>query len=323
MWLGARLHEAWLQRRKFSPIGHQVAGREAEEHLTKIISAGIEGTHWRMWEGLRIPNKDGRRREVDCIVVGGENVLMIEQKHWSGEMEIISEDGRERVIQHRRSGDKMDHGDVFGTIKLKTTILQHHHGASEFFTVEMLPFVIFSNRNLDVPDSVKAREDCWSLADILDYLPKSGGNDPSNDGLSVPHAALAATLDRLGSWDTLHHYGGQQTIGDIYSVSENSGRLASLFKQHRERITIIKIIAERSLWKAIIKRPTLTAELFEEEGMFEVCEVEPGGCLNYRGAGSRQRKTIEWRHITGMELTSRIIDDEDGVPRAPTDYSKQ
>ncbi|PXY76692.1 MAG: hypothetical protein CXX80_02775, partial [Methanobacteriota archaeon] len=191
------------------------------------------------------------------------------------------------------------------------------------FAVEMLPFVIFSNRNLVVPDSVKAREDCWSLADILDYLPKSGGVDPSKDGLSVPHAALAATLDRLGSWDTLHHYGGQQTIGDIYSISENSGHLASLFKQHRERITKIKILADRSLWKAIIKRPTLTAELFDEEGMFEVCGVEPGGCLNYRGAGSRQRKTLEWRHIAGMELTSRIVDDEDGVPRAPTDYSKQ
>ena len=323
MWFGARLREAWLQRIKFPPIGHQVAGREAEEHLTKIIAAGIEGTHWRMWEGMRIPNKDGRRREVDCIVVGGEKVLMIEQKHWSGEMEIITEEGRERVLQHRRSGDTMDHGDVFGTIKLKTTILQHHHGASEFFAVEMLPFVIFSNHNLAVPDSVVAREDCWSLTDILDYLPKSGGNDPSKDGLSVPYAALAATLDRLGSWDTLHYYGGQQTIGDIYSVSENSGHLASLFKQHRERITKIKILADRSLWKAIIKRPTLTAELFDEEGMFEVCEVEPGGCLNYRGAGSRQRKTLEWRHIIGMEFTSRIVDDGEGVPRAPTDYSKQ
>jgi hypothetical protein len=322
MWLGGRLKEAVAQRKKFLPRGHEVAGREAEEHLTKIIAAGIKGTHWRIWEGLRIPNKNGRRREIDCIVVGGEEVLLIEQKHWSGNMEVIQEDGKEKVIQHRRSGEEMDHGDVFGTIKLKGTILQHHHGASEFFSVSMRPFVIFSNRNLEVPPSVQGRDDCWSLNDILNYLPNSGGDDPSKDGLSPADAALAATLDRLGSWDTLHLWGGHTINGDVFSTSTNSGPIEELFYQHRDRITKIRVNADRSLLKALFKRPRLYLDIADKDGVFDTCEAFPDGKLNYKRAGSSQRRSIEWRHITGIELTSRVVDDEDGVPRAPTDFSQ-
>ena len=317
MWLGARLREVLLQRKVFRPKGHETAGRQAEEHLTRIISAGIEGTSWRMWEGLRIPNKTGRRREVDCIVIGGHKVLMIEQKHWSGSMEVVERNGKESVIQHRRSGEEMDHGDVFGTIKLKTTILQNHHGVSEFFAVDFCPFVIFSNRNLEVPDSVLARDDCWTLQDILDYLPNSDGDDPSAGGLSPQDEALAATLDRLGSWDTVHFWGGDQTNGDVYSISENSGAIASLFDQNRERIVKLKAYAERSIWKAIFKRPVINVELFDEDGVFATCEVNPNGEVRYRAAGSRKKRVVSWRHVVGLELTSRIVDDNDGEPLAP------
>ncbi len=309
MWLGARLREVFLQRKAFRPKGHETAGREAEEHLTRIITAGIEGTSWRMWEGLRIPNKMGRRREVDCIVVGGDRVLMIEQKHWSGSMEVVEKEGEESVIQHRRSGEEMDHGDVFGTIKLKTDILLSYHGAGEGCSIEFCPFVIFSNRNLEVPDSVLARDDCWTLQDILDYLPNSEGNDPSEGGLSPQDEALATTLDRLGSWDTVHFWGGDQTNGDIYSISEDSGVIASLFDENRERVVKLKVYAERSIWKAIFKRPVIDVELFDDNGVFAKCEVNPNGEVRYRAAGSQKRRVVAWRHVVGLELTSRIVDD--------------
>ena len=169
---------------------------------------------------------------------------MIEQKHWSGSMEVIQENGDERVIQHRRSGEKMDHGDVFGTIELKSRILQAHHGVSEFFFVDFCPFVIFSNRNLEVPENVLARTDCWILQDILDYLPNAGGGDPSKDGLSPANSALASTLDRLGSWDSVYLWGGEISNGDVYSVSDDSGTIALMFREQRERITKIKIHAD-------------------------------------------------------------------------------
>ena len=61
----------------------------------------------------------------------------------------------------------------------------------------------------------------------------------------------------------------------------------------------------------------INVELFDEDGVFATCEVNPNGEVRYRAAGSRKKRVVSWRHVVGLELTSRIVDDNDGEPLAP------
>lgn len=302
MWVGKRIKEVILRRKKFAPRGHEVAGRRAENDLALVVEAGIANTYWRMWEGLRIPNKEGNRREVDLIILADGEALLIEQKHWSGRVEM---DG-DNVLQHRRSGDIMDHGGVFTKIKMKCGVLEWYHDGGDSKKVPMRSVVIFSNKNLEIPDDVSQREDCMTISQLIDYLPGGGGRVGS--GFSPEQIALASTLDTLGSWDEIHQLGGNRIFGDVFSGKEDQGVIHRLLENNFEEIKEINVKVDKSIIKAIFSRPKLTAEVVNQQGkVFASCELNPDGNLKHRPAGSRGSAQVNWRHVTKVILTSRFV----------------
>ncbi|HIK78427.1 MAG: hypothetical protein CXT69_04330 [Methanobacteriota archaeon] len=302
MWIGARIKEVFLRKQKFTPKGHEVAGRRAENDLARTVNAGISGSYWRAWEGLRIPNKDGHRREVDLIILANEEALLIEQKHWSGDVKMEGE----TVFQHRRSGDIMDHGEVFGKIKMKCGVLAWHHNVNDSLQVPMRPVVIFSNKNLNVPDYVAQREDCMTVAELIDYLPGGGGS--VGTGFTPAQIALTSTLDELGSWDEIHQPGGNRIFGDVFAGLPEQGPVHDLLKNRFEDIKEINVKREMSIWKAIIKRPALDAEIINQNGaVMAVCAINPDSVIKHRPAGSRGSTEVKWRHVDKVVLTSRFV----------------
>ena len=75
----------WRERRKnFPPDDIHRAGELAEMRLAKLSRAAGKKNGWKIYESVRIPDPDGGRREIDLVIIGGNQILIIEQKHWSG-----------------------------------------------------------------------------------------------------------------------------------------------------------------------------------------------------------------------------------------------
>ena len=72
----------------------------AEQRLAKISRAAGKKNGWHVFESVRIPDvEQGGKREIDLVIVGGNTLLVVEQKHWSGSFEINAE---EEFLQHRK-----------------------------------------------------------------------------------------------------------------------------------------------------------------------------------------------------------------------------
>ena len=87
-----RISEFLSRRQRFDPEGHVVSGRLAEFRLMKLTRA--VGGDALVLEGTRIPDpEEGGRREIDMVIATKDEILFVEQKHWSGSF-TITEEGR-------------------------------------------------------------------------------------------------------------------------------------------------------------------------------------------------------------------------------------
>ena len=76
---------SWLlkRRKKFPHEDIHRAGELAEMRLAKLSRAAGKGNGWNVFESVRIPDPDGGRREIDMVIIGGNTILVVEQKHWA------------------------------------------------------------------------------------------------------------------------------------------------------------------------------------------------------------------------------------------------
>ena len=292
-----RFKEIWRRRRRFPAAGHEKAGFAAEAQVGHLIEAGIADTCWRVFHGPRIPApKEKRCREVDFVVIGPDEVWMVECKHWSGRMEIV--DGE--VIQHRRNDHgQLNHKDTFGIIAHKGDVLREYHEGE--MPTRITSFVVFSNQNLEIPGEVMAREDCFRQSDLLEILPSETKKVQPSE-LSKESTSLVKTLETVGSWDLVNLHGGREYNGDLLSVSEDSGVLHAVFNS-RNYYDAIKIETERSWLKGLFN-PSCEAIMIKDGKEVKRCSVNPSANLQIRRAARSQPTTVEWRHVTRIDLMS-------------------
>ena len=142
----------WRQRRRFHPPDEiHRAGELAEQRLAKISRAAGKKNGWHVFESVRIPDAEqGGKREIDLVIVGGNTMLVVEQKHWSGTFEINAE---EEFIQHRKNGTTHNHSTVNQRIARKSRMLNamHNERVGKDGGVEVRVVLAFTNRNLDWP----------------------------------------------------------------------------------------------------------------------------------------------------------------------------
>ena len=118
-----RFSEFFSRRKKFEPEGHVVSGRLAEFRLMKLTRA-VAGNAL-VLEGIRLPDpEEGGRREIDMVIATKNEILFVEQKHWSGRFEVF-EDGE--FLQHRNKGGEHSHATVAHRIARKARLLEEIH----------------------------------------------------------------------------------------------------------------------------------------------------------------------------------------------------
>ena len=145
----------WRERRRFHPPDEiHRAGELAEQRLAKISRAAGKANGWHVFESVRIPDAEqGGKREIDLVIVGGNTLLVVEQKHWSGSFEINAE---EEFIQHRKNGTTHNHSTVNQRIARKARMLvaMHNERVGKNDVVDVRVVLAFTNRNLDWPSNV-------------------------------------------------------------------------------------------------------------------------------------------------------------------------
>tara|TARA_B100001094_G_C18095493_1_gene752787 strand:- start:75 stop:896 length:822 start_codon:yes stop_codon:yes gene_type:complete len=200
-----RFEEFFSRRKKFEPEGHVVSGRLAEFRLMKLTRA-VAGDAL-VLEGIRLPDpEEGGRREIDMVIATKNEILFVEQKHWSGSF-TITEEGR--FFQKRKNGGTLLHKDIVAWTCRKGRLLCNLH---KLRTHKDAPpsrvILVFSNKNLEwkpLPQGVPAEAyDEIGFINMVERMQKS-----------PPDKELRETLLGFGTWDTIHLNGGKTVIGDI------------------------------------------------------------------------------------------------------------
>ncbi len=197
-----RLSDLLARKKRFEPEGHRVSGGMAEVRLGRLVRSVIGDA--KVWDGLRIPDpENGGRREIDMVIARGDEVLFIEQKHWSGHLSF--EEGR--FLQTRRSGEVLDHGNILEWTARKGKLLEeimknvNGHGFGSSNVV-----IVFSNHALEMQTPP---EGMWVMDEMgLVELIEKGNRDR-------PPADLDKLMGGFGTWDTVHLHGGMALNGDV------------------------------------------------------------------------------------------------------------
>ena len=200
-----RLEEFFSRRKRFDPEGHVVSGRLAEFRLMKLTRA-VAG-HALVLEGIRIPDpEEGGRREIDMVIATKDEILFVEQKHWSGSFTITSEG---RFFQQRKNGGTLMHKDIVAWTARKGDILcDLHENRTDMPAPPSRTVLVFSNKNLEwgpLPEEVPA--EAYDELGFIDMVEKMYKAPPSEE--------LRETLMGFGTWDTIHLNGGKTVHGDI------------------------------------------------------------------------------------------------------------
>ena len=200
-----RLGEFFSRRVKFEPEGHVVSGRLAEFRLMKLTRA-VAGDAL-VLEGIRIPDpEEGGRREIDMVIATKDEILFVEQKHWSGSFTITSEG---RFFQRRKNGGTLMHKDIVAwTCRKGDLLCDLHESRTDSPAPPSKVVLVFSNKNLEwepLPDEVPAEAyDEMGFINMVEKMNKS-----------APDELLKETLLGFGTWDTVHLNGGKTLHGDI------------------------------------------------------------------------------------------------------------
>ncbi len=202
----------WRQRRRFHPPDEiHRAGELAEQRLAKISRAAGKKNGWHVFESVRIPDAEqGGKREIDLVIVGGNTMLVVEQKHWSGTFEINAE---EEFIQHRKNGTTHNHSTVNQRIARKSRMLNamHNERIGKDDGVDVRVVLAFTNRNLDWPKSVnQLSSEVYDEAGFISVL--------ENDDPGELNEELLTTVAGFGTWDEVQLNGGLMCKGDVLGL---------------------------------------------------------------------------------------------------------
>jgi len=281
-----RLADLLARRKRFEPEGHRVSGGMAEVRLGRLVRSVIGDAM--VWDGVRIPDhENGGRREIDMIIARGDEVLFVEQKHWSGQLSF--ENGR--FLQTRRTGEVLDHGDILEWTARKGRLLEgimkreNGHGFGSNNVV-----IVFSNHALEMQTPPGGM---WVMdeMELVELIEKGNRDSPPN--------ALIELMDGFGTWDTVHLHGGRALNGDVRAF----GLGLDDWYENMSGDGLIEI--EHSVgWFSLIRGVTSKLVAADNNRKSSV-SFSGRPTLTMHVVGEENPRDIEWANIFKIEL-SRI-----------------
>ena len=289
----------WRERRRHHPPDdiHR-AGELAEQRLAKISRAAGKKNGWHVFESVRIPDAEqGGKREIDLVIVGGNTLLVVEQKHWSGSFEINAE---EEFIQHRKNGTTHNHSTVNQRIARKSRMLvaMHNERVGKDDGVDVRVVLAFTNRNLDWPSNVM---DLGSIvkdeAGFIDLL------EDENPG--ELNQTLLETLQGFGTWDEVELNGGLMCKGDVLDLGLGD---AVVEWQTGRRVPLKGSMTHPKGFLSLFTAPPSQLRLQAGERHMEA-KLPFGKTLKMHVVGQKNPEEIPWSTVAALNLSTPSLND--------------
>ena len=289
----------WRERRRHHPPDdiHR-AGELAEQRLAKISRAAGKKNGWHVFESVRIPDAEqGGKREIDLVIVGGNTLLVVEQKHWSGTFEINVE---EEFIQHRKNGTTHNHSTVNQRIARKSRMLvaMHNERVGKDDGVDVRVVLAFTNRNLDWPSNVM---DLGSIVrDEAGFIRLLEDEDPGE-----LNQALLETLQGFGTWDEVELNGGLMCKGDVLDLGLGD---AVVEWQAERRVPLKGSISHPNGFFSLFTAPPSQLRLQAGERHMEA-KLPFGKTLKMHVVGRKNPEDIPWSTVAALNLSTPSLND--------------
>lgn len=289
----------WRERRRHHPPDEiHRAGELAEQRLAKISRAAGKKNGWHIFESVRIPDvEQGGKREIDLVIVGGNTMLVVEQKHWSGSFEINAD---EEFIQHRKNGTTHNHSTVNQRIARKSRMLvaMHNERVGKDDGVEVRVVLAFTNRNLDWPSNVM---DLGSI--VKDEAGFIGLLEDENPG--ELNEALLETLQGFGTWDEVELNGGLMCKGDVLDLG--LGDAIETWQDGR-RTPLLGSIDHPRGFLTLFTAPPSQLNLNTGERHMEA-KLPFGKSLRMHVVGRKSPEDIPWSTVASLNLSTPSLND--------------
>jgi hypothetical protein len=289
----------WRERRRIYPPDEiHRAGELAEQRLAKVSRAAGRKNGWHVFESVRIPDAEqGGKREIDLVIVGGNTMLVVEQKHWSGSFEINDE---EEFIQHRKNGTTHNHSTVNQRIARKSRMLvaMHNERVGSDDGVDVRVVLAFTNRNLDWPASVMNLGS--TVKDESGFIGLLEEEHPGE-----LNEALLETVAGFGTWDEVELNGGYMCKGDVLELG--LGEAVEQWQSGRTTPLLGQIDHAQGVLSLFSSRPS-KLELQAGERRLEAT-LPFGKVLKMHVVGRKHPEDIPWSTVSGLNLSTPSLND--------------
>ena len=286
---------SWLieRRKKYPPDDIHRAGDLAEMRLAKLSRAAGRDNGWKIYESVRIPDPDGGRREIDMVIIGGNSILIVEQKHWAGSFRINKE---HHFIQKRKNGDEHSHDGVADRIARKARLLAELHQKRLDLASDDLPdvrvIVAMTHQRLNwprIPEGLAA--EMVNEKGFLDIIKAVNPGKPNLD--------LVETLEGFNTWDEVHFHGGLMNKGDVFELGLGSD-IESIFAQRECEVTG-STDHKRGLFAIFDKQPSKASIKIGKKNA--TVTLAQGASINMHVVGEAKPRRIPWACIDKIVLS--------------------
>ena len=292
----------WRERGRFHPPNEiHRAGEMAEQRLAKISRAAGKDSGWHVFESVRIPDvEQGGKREIDLVIVGGNTMLVVEQKHWSGSFEINAE---EEFIQHRKNGTTHNHSTVNQRIARKSRMLlaMHNERVGKDDDVEVRVVLAFTNRNLEWPSSVMELGSI--VKDEAGFIRMLEEEDPG-----TLNEALLETVAGFGTWDEVELNGGLMCKGDVLKLG--LGGSVDTWQSKRTS-SLTGTVVHPTGWRTFLSSKPSKLNLAAGERGIEA-SLPYGTTMRMHVVGKTSPEDIPWSTIASINLSTPSLNDDLG-----------
>ncbi len=280
----------WWRSRclKHPPDDIHRAGDLAEMRLCKLSRAAGRENGWQIYESVRIPDPDGGRREIDMVVIGGNTMLVVEQKQWAGSFVITKE---HQFVQHRKNGTQHNHDGVANRIARKAKLLNALHNKrldnSPEDELSVRVIVAMTHQRLEWP---KIPKDL--AAEMVDESGFIKILETTNPGEANPN--LVETLEGFNTWDEVHLNGGLMLKGDVFGLGLGN-QLKAWFsdRQGQVEVEVNHLRSPLSLFSNNPSEATL-----KTSGKNIVAKIPYAMELEMHVVGEKQPRKVPWSNIT-------------------------
>lgn len=286
---------SWLiqRRKKFPHDDVHRAGELAEMRLAKLSRAAGKANGWQIFESVRIPDPEGGRREIDMVLIGGDTIFVVEQKHWAGSFRINKQ---HHFIQRRKNGQEHSHDGVADRIARKARLLMALHkerlGIDDAEMPTLRVIVAMTHHKLEwpkIPGDLAA--EMVNEKGFLDLLKNVNPGNPKQN--------LIDTMNGFNTWDEVHMYGGLMNKGDVLSLGLGD-QVEELFSLRAGKISG-NTIHKRGLFSLFDKQPSSAKLKFGNKNID--LKIGNAAVLTMHVVGEANPREIPWASIDRIELS--------------------